>query len=307
MLLLKYILLHKLNSITNLKFLKNSITNLNKYINSKLLIRDIDNLLLKIQNPITEFVTINEINSLNNIVHEFTSDSFNKSYFINNNFCNKLTNLWSLLEGIYIINPAEMVNCINNLTEKRVPPKFNNFEKNKFVIEMTDKFIQKTRKINNVSDFIFDQVKYDKEHHQLDVLSICGMLLSFVLNAESHLYFVIENIKKAQKILNITYDIEEIFSIESKVIQNTESVIDIHALRNAVSHGAFTVYYDYNIREYFVDFKGILNSYNYNKKYSGCQLLILYANYDKLKDIQELFIRIAFLKATLKLFFLAKH
>ena len=106
--------------------------------------------------------------------------------------------------------------------------------------------------------------------------------------------------------MNITYDIEEIFSIESKVIQNTKSVIDIHALRNAVSHGAFTVYYDYNIREYFVDFKGILNSYNYNKKYTGCQLLILYANYDKLKDIQELFIRIAFLKATLKLFFLSK-
>ena len=269
--------------------------------------RDIDNLLLKIQNPITEFVTIREINTLNNIVHEFTSDSFNKCYFINSNFSNKLTNLWSLLEGIYITNPSEMVNCINNLTEKRVPAKFNNIEKNKFINEMTHKFIQKTRKINNVSNFIFDQVKYDKEHHQLDVLSICGMLLSFVLNAESHLYFVIENIKKAQKILNLTQDIEEIFSIESKVIQNTESVIDIHALRNAVSHGAFTVYYDYNIREYFVDFKGVLNSYNYNKKYSSCQLLILYSNYDKLKDIQELFIRIAFLKATLKLFFLVKH
>ena len=205
MLLLKYILLHKLNSITNLKFLKNSIINLNKYINSNLLIRDIDNLILKIQNPITEFVTINEINSLNNIVHEFISDSFNKSYFINNNFSNKLTNLWRLLEEIYLINPAEMVNCINNLTEKHVPPKFNNFEKNKFIIEMTDKFTQKTRKINNVSDFIFDQVKYDKEHHQLDVLSICGMLLSFVLNAESHLYFVIENIKKVAK--NIEYNL----------------------------------------------------------------------------------------------------
>lgn len=200
-----------------------------------------------------------------------------------------------------------MVNCVNNLTEKRVPANFSNIEKNKFINEMTNKFIQKTRKTNIVSDFLFDQVKYDKEHHQLDVLSICGMLLSFVLNAESHLYFVIENIKKTQTVLNTTYDIEEIFSLESKVIQNTKSVIDIHALRNAVSHGAFTVYYDYDIREYFVNFKGILNSYTYNKKYSGLELLILYSNYDKLKDIQELFIRIAFLKATLKLFFLEKH
>ena len=307
MLVLKYILLHKLNSITNLNFLKNSIINLNRYINSNVLIQDVDSLLQKIQNPITEFVTLDEIDSLNRIVDEFTLDSFTHSYFKNRNFSVKLRKLWSLLEEIYIINPAEMVNCVNNLTEKRVPANFSNIEKNKFINEMTNKFIQKTRKTNIVSDFLFDQVKYDKEHHQLDVLSICGMLLSFVLNAESHLYFVIENIKKTQTVLNTTYDIEEIFSLESKVIQNTKSVIDIHALRNAVSHGAFTVYYDYDIREYFVNFKGILNSYTYNKKYSGLELLILYSNYDKLKDIQELFIRIAFLKATLKLFFLEKH
>ena len=101
-----------------------------------------------------------------------------------------------------------------------------------------------------------------------------------------------------------TYDIEEIFSLESKVIQNTETVIDIHALRNAVSHGAFDTYYDDKSRSYFINFKANLTAYNYDKQYSGNELLILYATYDRLRDIQELFIRIAFVKATLKLFFL---
>ena len=51
--------------------------------------------------------------------------------------------MWCLLEEIYNTNPTEMVNCINNLTEKRVPAKFSNIKKNKFINEMTNKFIQK--------------------------------------------------------------------------------------------------------------------------------------------------------------------
>ena len=115
------------------------------------------------------------------------------------------------------------------------------------------------------------------------------------------------NIKKAQILLNNNSDIDEIFSLETKVVQNTKTVIDINAIRNAVCHGAFNINYDNHIKEYVVDFKGILNSYNYNKQYTGSELFILYANYDRLKDIQELFIRIAFLKATLKLFFLKQY
>lgn len=305
--LLKYIILQKSNSITNLNFLKNSIINLDKYLKSDLLIKDVDILLQKIQNPITDFVTIDEINSLNRIVDEFTLDSFNKSYLINKSFSVKLKKLWKLLDTIFNRNPSEMVNCVNNLTEKRILSNINNIEKNKFIIENTNKFIQKSRKVNNVSNFIFEEIRMNRANHQLNVLSICGILLSFVINAESHLYFVVENIKKAQILLNNNSDIDEIFSLETKVVQNTKTVIDINAIRNAVCHGAFNINYDNHIKEYVVDFKGILNSYNYNKQYTGSELFILYANYDRLKDIQELFIRIAFLKATLKLFFLKQY
>jgi hypothetical protein len=50
-------------------------------------------------------------------------------------------------------------------------------------------------------------------------------------------------------------------------------------------------------------FKASYWGYGFNRKYTGTQLSLLYADYDKLRNIQELLIRIAFLKATLKLFF----
>jgi hypothetical protein len=73
------------------------------------------------------------------------------------------------------------------------------------------KFIGTSKKINTVTDFIFDQVKRDKETQGLDVLSICSILLSFIVNSQYHLYFVMENIEKAISVLNKNYDIEEIF------------------------------------------------------------------------------------------------
>jgi hypothetical protein len=129
------------------------------------------------------------------------------------------------------------------------------------------------------------------------------MLLSLVINSQSHLYFVMENIKKTINILNNKYDIEEIFSIDSKVSQNTKIVTDIQAIRDAVSHGSFNVEFNEIEREYIIDFQSVLSGYSYNKRYIGSELFILYSDYDKLRNIQELLIRIAFLKATLKLFF----
>ena len=113
-----------------------------------------------------------------------------------------------------------------------------------------------------------------------------------------------ENIKKANEFLDKKYDIEEIFSLESKVIQNTETVTDIQAIRNAVSHGSFNIEFDQKTKEYIVDFQSVLSGYSFNKKYSGSELFILYGIYDNLRNFQELLIRMTFLKATLKLYFL---
>ena len=103
-------------------------------------------------------------------------------------------------------------------------------------------------------------------------------------------------------IFNKKYDIEEVFSIESKVFQNTEMTTDIQAIRNAVSHASFDLRFDQVRKEYVVDFESLLTGYQFNKTYTGSQLFILYADYDRLRDIQEFLIRIAFLKATMRYF-----
>ena len=82
-------------------------------------------------------------------------------------------------------------------------------------------------------------------------------MLSFVVNSQSHLYFSMENIRNAISILNKNYDIEDIFSIESKVFQNNEIVTDIQAIRNAVCHGSFNIEYNEMQKEYIVDFQSV--------------------------------------------------
>jgi hypothetical protein len=112
-----------------------------------------------------------------------------------------------------------------------------------------------------------------------------------------------ENIKESCTILGKSYDIEDIFSIESSVMQNTKPVTDIQAIRNSVCHGSFDIEYDKEKREYIIDFQGTLSGYSFSRKYTGNRLLELYSDYDNLRNFQELLIRITLLKATLRVFF----
>jgi hypothetical protein len=127
------------------------------------------------------------------------------------------------------------------------------------------------------------------------------MLLSFVLNSQTHLYFAMESVKEAVAKLGRDYDLEEIFSIELPVQQNTKPATDIRAIRNAVSHGSFNIKYQSKIKDF--DFHSVLTNYTFNRQYTGKQLLEIYSAYDNLRNFQELLIRIALLKATLKIFF----
>lgn len=146
-----------------------------------------------------------------------------------------------------------------------------------------------------ITDFIFNHVKDDRFNKKLDVLSICGMLVSFVVNSQSHLYFVMENIKKAMDIFNKKYDIEKCCS-----------EYQIYNRYSSHSQCCFPCIIWSEIRwgkkEYVVDFESVLTGFQFNKIYTGSQLFLLYADYDRLRDIQEFLIRIAFLKATLRYF-----
>jgi hypothetical protein len=302
--LIKLILVNRNNSIKNLTFLLSSVSSYRQLIhNSEVQIRKLITIRNKISNPVTELITQEEIDSIDRVTHGFFSAGFCDKIFRQKDLSGKLQRLWGVLDDIYISNPWLVVDCVTHLIEKKVPKKLGEKEKNEFWVNSLTKFIGTSKRVNTVTDFIFTHIQNDVQAHTLDVLSICGVLLSFVVNSQSHLYFAMENIKTAANILSKNYDIEDILSIESKVIQNTETISDIQAIRNAVSHGSFNIEYSETEKEYIVDFQSALLGYRFNRRYTGSRLVELYADYDKLRDIQGLLIRIAYLKATIKLFF----
>ena len=89
-----------------------------------------------------------------------------------------------------------------HIIEKKIHKTLGESGKYEFMDNSLAKCSRTSKKINTVTDFIFDQVKSDANTHSLDVLSICGMLLSFAVNSQSHLYLAMENIKKAADILS---------------------------------------------------------------------------------------------------------
>ena len=187
----KLMIVNKINAITNLNYLLNSVSNINErmknpgfHSNKLVKIRD------KISNPITQFVTREDIKSIDQVAAEFASRDFCNKVFIRKDLSNKLEQLWNMLDDIYNNDPTSIVECVTHVIEKRIPKTLKDNEKNDFRNKYLMNFIGTSEKINTVTDFIFDQVKSDKETKTLHVLSICGVLLSFVVNSQSHLYFV---------------------------------------------------------------------------------------------------------------------
>lgn len=247
---------------------------------------------LQNQNKIKNTVGIQEF------IKIFTTPVFNKSHFFNRDFSNKLSQILAMLNTLVADNPAEIVNIVISLAEKSTP---KGVDKNQFLVEKTSKFIAKSNEVKSSTKTLLDAIqKQILKEGRVDVLSVAGILLLIVGQSETFVYYVIENLKKTQSILNSTYDIEEICSIDSKVIQNTKDQVDMVGIRNCISHSAYTIKEN---NEVVVDFHSALGGYNINRKYTGRQLVNLYKHYDRLINIQALLIRSAFLQALLLLHF----
>jgi hypothetical protein len=203
-----------------------------------------------------------------------------------------------MLDTLVADNPDEIVNIVISLAKKNVP---KGVDENEYLLEKTSKFIVKTNEVKVNKELLLSAInKQILKERKVDVLSVAGILLLIVGQSETFVYYVIENLKKAQSILGSTYDIEEICSIDSKVIQNTKDQVDIVAIRNCISHSAYTIEEN---NEIVVDFHSTLQGYTINRRYIGRQLVDLYKNYDRFIDIQTLLIRSAFLQALLLLHF----
>jgi hypothetical protein len=204
---------------------------------------------LQNQNKIKNTVGIQEF------IKIFTTPVFNKSHFFNRDFSNKLSQILAMLNTLVADNPAEIVNIVISLAEKSTP---KGVDKNQFLVEKTSKFIAKSNEVKSSTKTLLDAIqKQILKEGRVDVLSVAGILLLIVGQSETFVYYVIENLKKTQSILNSTYDIEEICSIDSKVIQNTKDQVDMVGIRNCISHSAYTIKEN---NEVVVDFHSALGA-----------------------------------------------
>ena len=146
-------------------------------------------------------------------------------------------------------NPEEIVNIVISLAEK-TPPK--DVDQNQFLLEKISKFVVKSNEVKINTELLLSAInKQISKERKVDVLSVAGILLLIVGQSETFVHYVMENLKKAQSILGSTYDIEEICSIDSKVTQNTKYQVDVVAIRDCISHSAYTIEEN---KEVFVDF-----------------------------------------------------
>jgi hypothetical protein len=118
--IIRLILVNKINSIKNLTFLSNSISNTRQYINNPdfhtsnlVMIRN------KISNPVTEFVTQEEIDSVDQVAHEFFSIGICNNIFIRKDLSSKLQRLWNVLDDMYSNNPERVVECVTQYNREK--------------------------------------------------------------------------------------------------------------------------------------------------------------------------------------------
>ena len=232
-------------------------------------------------------------------VKTFADKEFSNRHFYGRDFSDKLIQFWSILKALVQVEPESVVSTVIAIVEKNIP---KGIDKNEFIVQKATKFISKTEDVNSTTERILQAVNETLQRDRMiDILSVAGILLLVVGQRESHIYYTIENLKKAQSITNTTYDINDICSIDSKVTRNTIEVSDTIAIRDCISHFAYKI--EKIDDQIVVDFQSNSSGYDIDRKYTGKELLNFYRIYDRLIGIQELFIRSAFLQAIIILHF----
>ena len=239
-------------AVKNLNFVINSAVNLNVSYPA-LEFETVTEKLSQIRTDLQNQDKIKDTIEIQKFMERFTTVEFNKLHFFNRDFSNKLSQFLAILNMLLTDNPYEIVSIVISVAEKNTP---KGVDKNQFLVEKTSKFIATTNEVKITTETILDAIKKRLEkERKVDVLSFAGILLLMVGQRETFVYYVIENMKKAQSILNSTYDIEEICSIDSKLIQNTKYVVDIVGIRNCISHFAYTIEENHEV---VVDFHSTL-------------------------------------------------
>jgi hypothetical protein len=280
-------------SVHNLEYLIQQSIELNQKYGGLGFQQDIQNLnslQQLIQGSDEPCLQLGQIDHLLLFAHHLINSSFNKRYFRNADFSSKLERFWKILFDLSKQSPQRSVDIIVAVAEKR----------NGALHEKAGKFIQKIGDVNKITSHFLGPIKHMLDQGHVDILVIGNILLSWVIRAETHEYYVKESLSKANSILGATYDIEDICSVESKVMQNTRPQTDINAIRDAISHCAFSLDINGGI---FVDFHSNERGFNYNRRFKDKELIMFLEYFYKLAGIQEVLFRISLLYSILLIHF----
>ena len=98
-------------------------------------------------------------------------------------------------------------------------------------------------------------------------------------------------IAKAEKYTNLNYDIQEILSVNSKVMKGNDWRSDTRAIRDAISHPHFVI--NKIGKGYVIHFKNTEQGYNFDKAFTEKEMSLFYHDYDRSIAIQTLLLNSA--------------
>lgn len=139
-------------SETNIDFILNSILNLKNYINNySHFTASLNSIRKKISDPHNAIVTSSDIETVNEIAQKFFSPNLVIRVFQQHDpIANKLERLWTILQQIYEHDPSQVVECVINMIEKKVPENLPEAKKIEFRNSQLSKFLGASKKANTL-------------------------------------------------------------------------------------------------------------------------------------------------------------
>jgi hypothetical protein len=201
---------------TNLDFLVNSARNFDPHYKTFGFQDDAERL-LAIKRDIENQGTVREISGIEELTRKFTTAEFNKLHFFGRDLSVKLGQFQAMLDQIVRNNAEEVVNIVIESINKDMP---KNVDKSEVLLDNASRFIATTNDVKATTEIILDAIRNQiGREKRVDLLSITGILLLIVSQRETFVYYLMQGIKKAQSILESSFDIDEICSIDSKEMQ----------------------------------------------------------------------------------------
>jgi hypothetical protein len=244
-------------------------------------VKKLSNLETIMQNASGPCFSQNQINDIERFAHFLSSNRcFIDKYFIHAGFISKLHQFWLLRKSI-LGTSGKTEDIILWRLEEKSPMQ----EKIKALVFS----LQTTSRVQNLTGGIVEEVLTQ----QPNMLTITSILLALLVRVQAHEYEIGKMLEKAERYINLNFDIQEMCSVDKKVQKGTEWRSDVRAIRDAISHAHFDI--TYNNKQFQIHINNTEKGYNYDKVFSGDSLLLFYQDYERLTLVQMLLLNTALL------------